>query len=158
MSYSGTFYNGHMNEEKIREDFERRLDTVKEDFLRHRDNPVMQKLIELNDVCPIAVYALFEKLYTCGFESLERLENLLSFVGNFYDDSIYDVVWEVSEYMKNFPNATSYPYVIQVFDDAPKGLTEEKLCGVIQWYIDREIAYAQKVNELETRRKLKENM
>ena len=138
-------------EHPIRQDFERRLLRSQESFDSLRDTAVMKKLVELHDICSTSVYSLFHKIATCGFEqSLENFENLLSIVGNFYDDSSYGVVWEVPDALvtmrkflrQQIKEEDKYPYIIQLFDDSDiPHLNEEQLYNIIQYYIECGIRY-----------------
>jgi hypothetical protein len=141
----------------IRQDFESRLRRAQEYFDRLRDTIVIKKLIELHNICSTDVYALFHKIQNCGFEhSLENFENLLSIVGNFYDDSFYGVVWEVPDtitkmrtYNKQKVDELKRPYIIQVFDhDNLPHLNELQFCDIIQYYIDRGLLLNKKLDQL----------
>ena len=142
--------------QQIQKDHEKRIENLKESFDRLKDTPVMIKIMELNEINSTEVYSLFKKIYyNVNFKTLEDMENLLSIVGNFYDDNYLNVIWEFNESTINVYKSLNReltddkkdPHLVWSHDDDP-GLTEEELVKLLDQIIKEKKEYKERCEKI----------
>lgn len=148
----------------VQEDYESRFAAAQNDFEETlRDYPrLVNKMLELWQMCDTSYYGLFcHVTHGGGLRTLGEVEGFLSFIGNFYDDASYRLVYKLSDMEKSMIESrckvlgkkVEYPdpkenmrgwTVKYANDDEPDHLSEDVLIE----HIDKQIAFELNYREI----------
>ena len=148
---------------KAKEDFERRFKDVSnriiEDLLGdkpyHKDyQAVIGWMFELYNVNNTTFYSLFNKVMYKGtnLKTIEGLESMRSFVGNFFDDSVVKLAVDENRTYPT-PNGPKQMEIDPVFDwhlewahDGDECLSTQQLIDIMQQVYEANYKWCQKCN------------